>query len=75
MCEYCEDKGFCIPAKIVDHYLPRALFPELSLELSNLKSCCEKCHNRKRNIEMRYRTRETVTAQLPLHGFYNKQAA
>lgn len=32
---------------IVHHILPREQYPELELELSNLISLCESCHNKR----------------------------
>ena len=37
----------------VDHIKPRALFPELFKELSNLMTLCPNCHARKSNVDKR----------------------
>ena len=35
------------PATVVHHIKPREEHPELALELSNLISLCERCHNKR----------------------------
>jgi 5-methylcytosine-specific restriction endonuclease McrA len=32
-----------------DHFLPRALYPELAKDYSNLKVCCHKCNQKKKD--------------------------
>jgi 5-methylcytosine-specific restriction endonuclease McrA len=32
-----------------DHFLPRATYPELAKEYSNLKVCCHKCNQKKKD--------------------------
>jgi 5-methylcytosine-specific restriction endonuclease McrA len=60
-CEYCD---IVSRARVVDHVLPRRLFPELELEKSNLKGSCDRCHNKKRNIEKKCKTREEAEIKL-----------
>jgi 5-methylcytosine-specific restriction endonuclease McrA len=33
----------------VDHFLPRAVHPELAQEYGNLKVCCHKCNQKKKD--------------------------
>ncbi|WP_425283400.1 HNH endonuclease [Methyloceanibacter marginalis] len=40
------------PAREVDHVLPVRTHPELSYELSNLRSLCSSCHSRKTITEI-----------------------
>lgn len=68
-CEYCQAKGKIIHGKVIDHYLPRALWPELSLHPPNLRTCCDTCHQRKRNIEKRFKVKEVLISKLEEHGF------
>lgn len=35
------------PATVVHHIKPRKEYPELALELNNLQSLCDACHNKK----------------------------
>lgn len=60
-CEYCE---IITQAKVVDHVLPRSLFPELELKKQNLRSCCDKCHNKKRGIERHCKNRQDALTKL-----------
>ena len=46
-CEDCKEDGKITPAADVDHVLPRHSHPHLSLEGSNLRSLCKRCHARK----------------------------
>ena len=68
-CQYCEAKGLHVWGKIVDHYLPRTLWPELSLHPPNMRSCCEKCHNKKRSIERQYKVKEVLIMKLKEYGY------
>ncbi|HYD92395.1 MAG TPA: HNH endonuclease signature motif containing protein [Flavobacterium sp.] len=71
-CEYCQDNGrLGVIAKIVDHYLPRALWPGLSFTLTNLRSCCDTCHQRKRAIERQFKVKQTLIIKLEEYGFRN----
>lgn len=45
-CPYC---GITLP-KTYDHYLPEALFPELSVHALNLIPCCGSCNSTKNNF-------------------------
>lgn len=73
-CEYCEleSPARVTVAKYVDHYLPRAVFPELELTMTNLMSCCPDHHNRKRRIESLSKDREVIPRLLIKHGFFRK---
>lgn len=70
-CEYCQQKEEpkIVHARIVDHYLPRTFWPELSLHPPNMRSCCDTCHNRKRNLERQFKVKEVLIEQLIKHGF------
>lgn len=56
-CVYCNKKNLKIyefheHAKrsnmaTADHYLPRSLYPELALDETNLRVCCDSCNNKK----------------------------
>lgn len=41
-CQSCNSR----PATIVHHKIPRKVRPELELDLDNLESVCDVCHNR-----------------------------
>lgn len=71
LCEYCAQKKEpkYVHARVVDHYLPRVLWPELSLHPPNLKSCCETCHQKKRAIERQFKIKEVLIIKLQEHGF------
>jgi 5-methylcytosine-specific restriction endonuclease McrA len=68
-CQYCQQKDKHVWAKIVDHYLPRTLWPELSLHPPNMRACCAKCHNKKRNIERQFKIKEVLINKLTEYGF------
>jgi 5-methylcytosine-specific restriction endonuclease McrA len=69
LCEYCEKKDKHVWGKIADHLLPRLLWPELSLDLNNLRSCCDKCHQKKRWVERTYKVKEVLISKLKEYGF------
>ncbi len=46
MCEECERQGKITPAQLVDHILPINK-GGASLDIENLQSLCNTCHNRK----------------------------
>lgn len=46
MCEECERNGVITPAQIVDHIVPINR-GGASLDIENLQSLCNACHNRK----------------------------
>ena len=48
------------PATMVHHIKPRQLFPELELELDNLESLCDACHNEE-HPERGFKTRKKQT--------------
>jgi 5-methylcytosine-specific restriction endonuclease McrA len=58
LCFYCKLKGITTLAVIGDHFRPRKLYPEQSLEQDNIKGCCEQCHNIKRAFERTIYTKE-----------------
>lgn len=69
ICKYCESKGIAKAGNIVDHILPRKLFPELEVDESNLVTCCDKCHNRKRYFEGLSKDRLQTKMNLAGAGF------
>lgn len=60
-CEYCGKKDLILyhwkydkiknhhDMATVDHFLPRAVYPELAKEYDNLKVCCHKCNQKKKD--------------------------
>ena len=44
-CAFCNQRI----ASTIDHYLPRGLFPELSVAPTNLVPCCRECNHKKGN--------------------------
>ena len=51
LCWYCNLSGNKTPAVIGDHYRPKRLYPDLSLEEQNIRPCCDTCHQIKRGWE------------------------
>jgi 5-methylcytosine-specific restriction endonuclease McrA len=51
-------KGTVAEGRVVDHVRPRRLYPKLELDPLNLETCCDRCHNKKRNIESRIKSIE-----------------
>jgi 5-methylcytosine-specific restriction endonuclease McrA len=64
-CYYCLLANRTTLAVIGDHLRPRKLFPELQLIHTNIKPCCDECHNKKRRFEKDITTRESFEALLP----------
>lgn len=52
LCKHCEENGFIVPMKVVDHIVPIKKGGE-PLSEDNLQSLCEKCHNKKSSNESR----------------------
>ena len=52
LCECCMENGQLTQAKVVDHVIPINLGGE-PMDISNLKSLCIRCHNRKSAKERR----------------------
>jgi 5-methylcytosine-specific restriction endonuclease McrA len=60
-CEYCGKKGLVLyhwkydkvksyhNMATVDHFLPKATYPELAKDYNNLKVCCHKCNQDKKD--------------------------
>jgi 5-methylcytosine-specific restriction endonuclease McrA len=60
-CEYCGKKDLLLyhwkydkvknndDMATVDHFLPRATYPELAKDYDNLKVCCHKCNQEKKD--------------------------
>ena len=60
-CEYCGKKNLRLyhwkhdkiksyhDMATADHFLPRAVYPELSKDYDNLKVCCHKCNQKKKD--------------------------
>ena len=49
-CEAARQRGERVrprPATVVHHIIPRSERPDLALELDNLQSLCDACHNKK----------------------------
>lgn len=44
LCEDCYERGRHVPARQVHHMKPIERYPELRLNLDNLKSLCIRCH-------------------------------
>lgn len=55
LCEDCERDGRVTPMHAVDHVKTRREYPELELEIENLRSLCESHHNAKSAREQRAR--------------------
>lgn len=49
ICIECKRYGKITEATTVHHIYPYELYPELKLNLNNLISLCEKCHNEMHN--------------------------
>jgi hypothetical protein len=58
VCEYCERFGIKHFGNFGDHEKPRRIFPELELEVTNLRTCCPLAHDIKRNCERRMSNRD-----------------
>lgn len=72
----CVMCGACVKAKgtaRVDHIKPRKVYPELSLDLENLRTLCASCDN-KRHREKGYKISETpqVNFDGSPAGWWNK---
>ncbi|MGK0551909.1 HNH endonuclease [Enterococcus faecalis] len=53
-CQYCKLQNIVSVATIVDHIVPTQ-FDESKMEnISNLASCCQKCHDKKTRWEQLY---------------------
>ena len=44
-CAICQKIFSKADRKVIDHIKPRAKFPELALDINNLRALCETCHN------------------------------
>lgn len=64
LCFYCQVRNRITAASIGDHFKPRRVYPELSLVRSNIKPCCNECHNKKRNWESGIATREQFEKEI-----------
>jgi 5-methylcytosine-specific restriction endonuclease McrA len=64
LCEYCEQFNIKHFGGICDHEKPRRIFPELELELSNLRNSCQTAHDIKRNCERRMSNRSQQEAMM-----------
>lgn len=49
LCERCESGGLVVVAKEVHHKKPWDKYPDLALDLDNLESLCEPCHDKAKN--------------------------
>lgn len=67
ICFYCELSGRKhIPlVAYIDHFRPRRLYPELSLDGSNLRTSCSETHNIKRNWEKGIGSKEQFERMIP----------
>ncbi|GAA5016701.1 hypothetical protein GCM10023206_28680 [Acinetobacter puyangensis] len=63
MCPYC---GECNPVTTLDHYLPKADFPQYSVFTSNLLPSCGTCNTGKLN------TVATCYIDQPIHPYFDK---
>ena len=50
LCEECKRRGLVTPATVVDHIVP-INEGGAAMDMDNLQSLCDKCHNRKSGIE------------------------
>ena len=66
MCWYCLLFGrrHIPPVSYVDHFRPRKLYPELSLDQENLRTACEWAHNFKRAWERLITTKEQFESKI-----------
>lgn len=69
LCQYSLKQGILTPGNIVDHILPRRLYPELELEDNNLCCCSELMHQKKRRVERECSNRFDVKVKLKQAGF------
>lgn len=44
-CCKCKERGYVGPADCVHHILEVKLYPDKALDLNNLQTLCNKCHN------------------------------
>ena len=54
LCQRCKERNLLIPATMVHHIKPLEDYPELALDINNLTSLCNTCHEQ---IEARYQKR------------------
>lgn len=66
LCYYCQMRGIIRAATLADHVKPRRLFPALQLVRSNVKPCCDPCHNLKRSWERTIATQEQFEKEFPV---------
>lgn len=64
LCFYSQLNGVIDAATLVDHFRPRRLFPELSLDPSNFRSSNDEMHNKKRVWERGIATREQFEKEI-----------
>jgi 5-methylcytosine-specific restriction protein A len=50
-CTFCLERGVSTKATVVDHIKSIEEAPELRLDPSNLRSLCDRCHNRRTAID------------------------
>lgn len=54
LCQYCKAIGKLTEGNIVDHVLPVERFPEHMKDISNMVTCCARCHYWKTRFEEKY---------------------
>lgn len=64
LCFYCQLKGIVTAANTNDHFKPKRIYPELSLDRNNYRSSCKPCHDSKRQWESTIATREQFEANI-----------
>ncbi|MFN3785209.1 MAG: HNH endonuclease [Thiothrix sp.] len=70
LCRYCEEMGWAVPAKHVDHIEPVRANPDRAFDPDNLQSLCVPCHNGiKRLEELRGHRVGCDKYGTPLHGW------
>jgi 5-methylcytosine-specific restriction endonuclease McrA len=65
LCYYCLLSGLRRLATIGDHFRPRKIYPELSLDKTNIKGSCDNHHNTKRQFEKGISSREQFERLIP----------
>lgn len=59
LCRRCKKRNLLIPATMVHHIKPLEDYPELALELDNLISLCNDCHEQITNRWAKKKQRES----------------
>ena len=60
LCRRCKKRGLLIPATMVHHIRPLEDYPELGLELDNLISLCNTCHEQVEKRGQKYKKKKEI---------------